>query len=94
MEGISFISCLLYVDSLRRIRKTINTRKKIETNKLLLIMHVLLVIAYFLSVIAKSISEGDYADSINKEDSVAKSDLLYRKSLAYYSLNIWLAFFC
>lgn len=65
MQGVSFISCFFYIDSLRRMRKTIKVDKRLQANHWLFILHLLMLILYFFSVITKSISESKYIQSKN-----------------------------
>ena len=61
-----------------------------KTNHWLIILHLLIILVYYLSMISKSISEQQYIDS--EVSNGARKVYVYNISLFYYSINVWLAF--
>jgi len=61
-----------------------------KTNHWLIILHLLIILVYYLSVISKSVSEQQYIDS--EVSNGARKVYVYNISLFYYSINVWLAF--
>jgi len=61
-----------------------------KTNHWLIILHLLIILVYYLSVISKSLSEQQYIDS--EVSNGARKVYVYNISLFYYSINVWLAF--
>ena len=61
-----------------------------KINHWLIILHLLIILVYYLSVISKSLSEQQYIDS--EVSNGARKVYVYNISLFYYSINVWLAF--
>jgi hypothetical protein len=91
MQCVSFLSCIFYIDALRRIRKTINRQRNMKSNECVVIFHICLIVIYFASIVTKSLSEQDYINSLVSNSETLKTKT-YNRSLICYTVTVWLSF--
>jgi hypothetical protein len=57
MSGFAMISGVFLGDALRRIKKSFNDRKLVETKQSVMTWHLVVLVVYFVSLVVKGISE-------------------------------------
>lgn len=81
-DSVAMISGLFLGDALRRIWLSYKNQTNLLQNEKVMLLHLSVFVLFMASTIGKTISIAGYLDS--------KEQKGYKKSLAWYTTNIWL----